>query len=206
MRHLKLARVSVIAAAALAVGLTVSAAAAAPRLAILEPTTRAPAPNGYPNLAFVVFVASHSPEIFCEQVTEGTLRNDRPTDRDTLSGPFNDSCTEVASGNVVPATGYSIAGGFRRITLSWTGFSEITGGTASVSEPGPCVYDFHSLQGSIPGSELFTFAQALVEGQAEGSLDRAESSIACEQAQALHFLAFLESVEPPEFLNAEVKG
>ena len=206
MRHLTLAAVSVVAAAALA-GLTVSAAAAAPRLEILEPVTRAPAPNGYPNVAFVTFFASASPEIDCEQKTEGTLLNDRPKDRDTLSGPLIDNCVEVTSeNNVVPATGYSLAGGFTRISLSWTGFSEITGGIASVSEPGPCVYDFHSLQGFVPGTELFTSGLAVVKGHATGSLDRAESSITCAQAQSLPFLALLESVEPAEFLEAEVRG
>jgi hypothetical protein len=118
MRYLKLAGVSVVAAAALA-GLTVSAAAAPPRLAILKPMTGAPAPNGYPNVAFVTFVASRSPVIACEQITEGTLLNNRHRGRDTLSGPFNDNCVEVTSENVVPATGYSLAGGFRRITLSY---------------------------------------------------------------------------------------
>lgn len=203
MRYLRLAGVGFLAAAASA-GPTVSAAAAAPRLAILEPSG-IPAPNGFPTTAFVIFVASRSPVIACEQITEGTLVNDRPTDRDALSGPLDDNCVEVTSDTVVPAIGYSVTGGFRRITLSWTGFAQITGGKASISEPGPCVYDFHSLQGFVPGSGLFTGGQAFVEGQANGTVDRAESSINCQQAQALHFFAFLTSVVG-DALNAEVRG
>ena len=99
-----------------------------------------------------------------------------------------------------------MTGGFSRITLSWTGFSQLTGGTASVSEPGPCVYKFHSLHGSLPGSELFTSGQVVVEGQADGSLDKAESRITCAQSQSLRFFALLTSVGPSFILNAEVRG
>ncbi len=205
MRHLKLAAVSVAVAAALAV-LTVSAAAAAPRLAILEPTTTALAPNGYPNVASVFFFTTHSPEVFCSETAEGTLLNDRSSDRDALSGPFNDGCAEVDSGNLVPPSEYSLVGGFKRFTLSWTGFAEITGGTATLSEPGRCVYDFHSLHGSLRGSEPFAFGQTLAEGQAEGSLDRPVSSITCPQAQTLHFMAQLTNVDETVLLNAEVRG
>jgi hypothetical protein len=205
MRHLKLTGMSVIAAAALA-GFTVSAAAATPRLAILEPNTATPAPNGYPNVASVVFVPNPSPVIVCEQVTAGTLSNDRPTDRDTLSGPSNDICAELASGNVLPAPGYSMTGGFSRIAMSWTGFSELTGGTATVGEPGPCVYKFHNLHGFLPGLGLFTSGQVAVEGQADGALDRAESRITCAQSQSLRFFALLTSVGPSFILNAEVRG
>jgi hypothetical protein len=205
MRRLTLAGLSVIAAAVLA-GPAASSAMATPRLAVLEPTTAVPAPNGYPNMASVVFVASPSPVVVCEQVTEGTLSNDRSTDRDTLSGPSNDSCAELASGDVLPAPGYSLAGGFRRVALSWTGFSRISGGTASVGEPGPCVYEFHSLDGFLPGEGLFTSGQVAVEGQADGSLDRVESRITCAPTQSLRFFAVLTSVGPSFILNAEVRG
>jgi hypothetical protein len=204
MRHLRLAGVSLLLATALA-GLTVSAAAAAPRLAILEPATLTPAPNGYPNVAHVALFASSAPVVICEQTTEAMLlNNDRPKDSDTLSGSFNDLCTEHGSGTIGPSAEYSLAGGFRRTTLSWTGFSEITGGTASVSEPGPCVYDFRSLQGFQLGAEPFTSGLVLVEGQAHGSLARSESSITCAEAQSLRFSAFLTSGE--FILGGEVRG
>ena len=110
MRHLKFAAVSVAVAAALAV-LTVSAAAAAPRLAILEPTTTALAPNGYPNVASMFFFTTHSPEVFCSETAEGTLLNDRSSDRDRSRGH---STTAVRNGTLqissrLPNTRWSAA-------------------------------------------------------------------------------------------------
>ncbi len=129
----------------------------------------------------------------CVQMAEeGKLvANSQSTDKLTFKPAVVSECG-------VP--GYSISGGVRTVLLGASGKAVFdTSPTVTLSEPGPCVYEYKKFKGFLEPPFSVT------EGEVTGILNKKASNILCAKTQATPFEAYVTG-EDFEWYETEVRG
>lgn len=139
--------------------------------------------------------------VTCEQGSTGQADNEHPLIHDTLtpSELFPTVCVRTFG---APGPRYSVTDEFKALTLSWNGQVR-TRGTARISTPGPCVYQFRGLamEMSIPGN-----TGEASEGPYEASPMRRQSNLDCAQIVTGRWLVEMFSGVTFESFGTELRG
>jgi hypothetical protein len=187
-------------------GLGVSAVAA-----ILAPAALAGAPrvgielHGSPyagsNIA-AVELGPNSAGITCEQYYKASINSRHPYVADTVEGEEPAAGPSGCFKEKPPATtteaGYSTSRGLTSIHWGWNE-QVTTRGVVTVSEPGPCIYNFTHLGGNTISHFPTDFT--LSSGTATGYLVRRQSLIGCAvtESEPVHLFAYVKVPFPREY-------
>jgi hypothetical protein len=180
LRSLGVAGIGALALAGPAVG----AASAATRLVLSE--------NGSPVVAGETALDYHL--IFdggCLQASPGeVLSNDRPKDKLVFEAPEESECLEE---------GFSVTGSLTQVLLSYTGAATLQfKPRLTITEPGPCVYEFARLGGSFPAT-----VEVEIEGAGTGKLRKKLSAPGCAGNRTIEFKG-VESGVDNDIFGAEL--
>jgi hypothetical protein len=185
--------------------LTLGACAVA---AILAPTALADPPrvgielHGSPYEGYNIAAVELGPNaagITCEQYYKASINSLHPYLTDTVEGEEPAAGPSGCFKEPPPATtteaGYSTSRGITALRWDWNEQVRARG-TVTVSEPGPCVYNFTDLVGDTVSHfpRNFTYSS----GTATGYLVRRQSLISCPvtESEPVHLFAYVKAPEP----------
>ncbi len=140
--------------------------------------------------------------ITCEQYYKASIHSLRPYVADTVEGEESTAgpsgCFTEKPPVTTTETGYSTSRGLTSIHWGWNE-QVSTHGVVTVSEPGPCVYNFTHLDGTT--TTHFPTAFTLSSGTATGYLVRKVSLIGCAvtESEPVHLFAYAKAPAPREY-------
>lgn len=129
----------------------------------------------------------------CQQASKGeVLTNARPKDKLVFGAPEESECLEE---------GYGVSGALKQVVLTSAGAATLSfKPKLSITEPGPCVYEFARLTGVFPAT-----IEVDIEGDGAGKLRQKLSGRGCASTRSIEFLA-VESGITNDIFGAEVIG
>jgi hypothetical protein len=127
----------------------------------------------------------------CLQASRGeVVSNDRPTDKLAFGAPEESECLEE---------GYSISGAVKRVLLHSSGAATLDySPKLTITEPGPCVYQFARLSGEFPAT-----IEVEIEGTGTGKLKKRLSGPGCSSTRSIEFRG-VESGVDNDIFGAEL--
>lgn len=146
-------------------------ASAATRLVLTENGSRV-SPGAYALDYHIIFDGGYGG---CLQASKGEVAsNDKPTDKLAFGAPEESECLEE---------GYSISGAVKQVLLHSSGVATLDySPKLTITEPGPCVYQFARLNGEFPAA-----IEIEIEGTDVGKLKKKLSSHACASTRSMEF-------------------